>query len=287
MLSLSTTQKDIWTHIRTHVPASKLLSCPHCPFVCAFKHHMQYHLNNHFGFKPFRCHLCSYRCNNKSMLNSHLKSHSGEYPFKCAECGYVSKYKQALYIHVVRMGHMAGDSKQSCLKGGGKTDVAMKKMKEKLKGVEKGVKKMFEKRESSNIGVMDVTKNVPKCSFLTRPQLPLPTLAIAPNAPTSLSLSNLHFFPALNLPYLFTKELSAQLSNMSTFSSFKNSFLQTLISSEGLPKNSANSSLKHLPSSFHRNLSQQNFICPDYESSFKAQLDLNSPIDLRLSPKNT
>ncbi|ESO09839.1 hypothetical protein HELRODRAFT_167650 [Helobdella robusta] len=109
--SFSTTiQEDIWMHTRVHVPASKLLSCPRCPFVCAFKHHMQYHLNNHFGFKPYKCELCNYRCNNKSMLNSHLKSHSNEYPFKCQQCSYASKYRQALYIHSIKTNHTLNEN---------------------------------------------------------------------------------------------------------------------------------------------------------------------------------
>ena len=66
---------------------------------------MQYHLNNHFGYKPYKCHLCNYRCNNKSMLNSHLKSHSNEYPFKCSKCSYATKYRQALYIHSSKANH--------------------------------------------------------------------------------------------------------------------------------------------------------------------------------------
>ena len=43
----------------------KILECEECPFVTEYKHHMDYHNNNHSGCKPFRCSKCSYTCVNK------------------------------------------------------------------------------------------------------------------------------------------------------------------------------------------------------------------------------
>ena len=76
---VAVTKLDFWEHTRTHIKAEKLLTCPHCPFVTEYKHHLEYHTRNHLNSKPFKCPKCSYSCVNKSMLNSHMKSHSNVY----------------------------------------------------------------------------------------------------------------------------------------------------------------------------------------------------------------
>ena len=32
-----------------HIKPEKLLSCPKCIFVTEYKHHLEYHLRNHYG----------------------------------------------------------------------------------------------------------------------------------------------------------------------------------------------------------------------------------------------
>jgi hunchback-like protein len=76
---VAVTKLDFWEHTKTHIKAEKLLTCPHCPFVTEYKHHLEYHTRNHLNSKPFKCPKCSYSCVNKSMLNSHMKSHSNVY----------------------------------------------------------------------------------------------------------------------------------------------------------------------------------------------------------------
>lgn len=98
-------KEEFWDHIRTHIPASKLLTCPSCNFVTEFKHHLEFHLNNHAGIKPFACDQCSYKCNNKSMLSSHKKSHSSIYQYRCMDCTYASKYCHQLKQHLKRYMH--------------------------------------------------------------------------------------------------------------------------------------------------------------------------------------
>lgn len=76
------TKEEHWQHARTHIPPEKQLVCPKCDFVTEYKHHLEYHLRNHFNSKPFQCTKCKYTCVNKSMLNSHMKSHSNYYQYR-------------------------------------------------------------------------------------------------------------------------------------------------------------------------------------------------------------
>lgn len=99
------TKLGFWEHMRNHIKPEKLLTCPKCPFVTEYKHHLEYHLNNHTGAKPFKCDQCMYTCVNKSMLNSHKKSHSDVYQYRCRDCGYVTKYCHSLKVHLRKYRH--------------------------------------------------------------------------------------------------------------------------------------------------------------------------------------
>ncbi|CAG0888095.1 unnamed protein product [Cyprideis torosa] len=99
------TKSDFWEHSRIHIKPDKLLQCPKCPFVSEYKHHLEYHLRNHFNSKPFRCSRCNYTCVNKSMLNSHMKSHSAVYQYRCGDCSYATKYCHSLKLHLRKYGH--------------------------------------------------------------------------------------------------------------------------------------------------------------------------------------
>ncbi|XP_015118191.1 protein hunchback [Diachasma alloeum] len=104
---LAVTKLAFWEHSRIHIKAERLLTCPRCPFVTEFKHHLEYHIRNHFKSKPFKCDKCSYSCVNKSMLNSHLKSHSNVYQYRCANCSYATKYCHSLKLHLRKYNHQA------------------------------------------------------------------------------------------------------------------------------------------------------------------------------------
>lgn len=99
------TKFDFWEHSKGHIKADKLLTCLRCPFVTEYKHHLEYHMRNHTGSKPYKCSQCSYSCVNKSMLNSHLKSHSNVYQYRCANCTYASKYCHSLKLHLRKYHH--------------------------------------------------------------------------------------------------------------------------------------------------------------------------------------
>jgi len=99
------TKLEFWAHSKDHIKGDKVLSCPRCPFVTEYKHHLEYHLRNHSGSKPFKCPQCPYTCVNKSMLNSHLKSHSNVYQYRCADCNYVTKYCHSLKLHLRKYLH--------------------------------------------------------------------------------------------------------------------------------------------------------------------------------------
>nr|CAD7256988.1 unnamed protein product [Timema shepardi] len=99
------TKLEFWEHSRCHIKVEKLLTCPKCPFVTEYKHHLEYHLRNHFKSKPFKCNKCPYSCVNKSMLNSHLKSHSNIYQYRCSDCTYATKYCHSLKLHLRKYAH--------------------------------------------------------------------------------------------------------------------------------------------------------------------------------------
>ena len=99
------TKIEFWHHGRTHIKPEKLLFCPKCIFVTEYKHHLEYHLRNHYGAKPFKCTECNYACVNKSMLNSHSKSHNNVYQYRCANCTYATKYCHSLKLHLKKYDH--------------------------------------------------------------------------------------------------------------------------------------------------------------------------------------
>ncbi|XP_076437644.1 uncharacterized protein LOC143276873 [Babylonia areolata] len=101
----STDKYEFWRHARVHIKEDKMLECPKCPFVTEYKHHLEYHLRNHFGHKPYKCGKCNYSCVNKSMLNSHMKSHTNVYQYRCANCTYATKYCHSLKMHLKKYRH--------------------------------------------------------------------------------------------------------------------------------------------------------------------------------------
>ncbi|RWS31196.1 hunchback-like protein [Leptotrombidium deliense] len=102
---IAMSKSDFWDHSKGHIKAEKLLTCPKCQFVTEYKHHLEYHLRNHFGSKPFKCAKCNYSCVNKSMLNSHMKSHSNIYQYRCSDCSYATKYCHSLKLHLRKYSH--------------------------------------------------------------------------------------------------------------------------------------------------------------------------------------
>nr|XP_023025835.1 protein hunchback-like [Leptinotarsa decemlineata]XP_023025836.1 protein hunchback-like [Leptinotarsa decemlineata] len=102
---VATTKMDFWKHNRIHIKDDKILTCPKCPFVTEFKHHLEYHMRNHDGSKPYKCSQCDYSCVNNSMLNSHKKSHSNIYQYRCADCRYATKYCHSLKLHLRKHKH--------------------------------------------------------------------------------------------------------------------------------------------------------------------------------------
>lgn len=99
------TKLSFWEHTRTHIKPEKMLKCAKCPFVTEYKHHLEYHMRNHSGTKPFQCNQCNYSCVNKSMLNSHMKSHSNIYQYRCQDCNYATKYCHSLKLHLRKYAH--------------------------------------------------------------------------------------------------------------------------------------------------------------------------------------
>lgn len=104
-------KEDYWMHQRRmHIKPEKLLECSKCPFVTEYKHHLEYHLRNHMGSKPYKCSQCEYACVNLSMLRSHLKSHSKAIQYNCGECSYSTKYYNSLKAHMEKFNHTCSSS---------------------------------------------------------------------------------------------------------------------------------------------------------------------------------
>lgn len=98
-------QTDYWLHQRLHIKEERRLECTKCPFVTEYRHHLEYHIRNHLGSKPYKCSKCNYECVNKSMLNSHMKSHTNVYQYRCANCSYATKYCHSLKMHLSKHNH--------------------------------------------------------------------------------------------------------------------------------------------------------------------------------------
>ncbi|XP_030765494.1 protein hunchback-like [Sitophilus oryzae] len=102
------TKEDYWEHLRIHIEKEKLLTCKTCPFVTKYKHHMDYHINNHKGIKPHHCDSCNYSSLTLSMLQSHKKTHWEIYPYRCADCPYGTKHLHTFKMHLRKKGHQPG-----------------------------------------------------------------------------------------------------------------------------------------------------------------------------------
>jgi hypothetical protein len=99
-------KEDYWAHQREmHIKPERLLECTKCSFVTEYKHHLEYHLRNHIGSKPYKCNQCEYACVNLSMLRSHMKSHSKSIQYNCADCSYSTKYYNSLKNHIEKFNH--------------------------------------------------------------------------------------------------------------------------------------------------------------------------------------
>ncbi|XP_043217053.1 protein hunchback-like [Amphibalanus amphitrite] len=102
------TQVEHWEHLKGHIAPEKRFWCHVCPFITDVKHHLTYHLRNHFNSKPFKCNKCEYSCVNKSMLSSHMKSHTNLYQYRCGDCNFAAKYANALKNHLRKEKHRPG-----------------------------------------------------------------------------------------------------------------------------------------------------------------------------------
>ncbi|CAL2034784.1 unnamed protein product [Caenorhabditis brenneri] len=96
----SSSKEESWIHKKTHIPREQQLTCGSCEFVTVHKHHLEYHIRNHTGSKPFSCGKCNYTGANMGSLRSHLKSHDSNFPFMCRDCGYSTKYSGTFKAHL-------------------------------------------------------------------------------------------------------------------------------------------------------------------------------------------
>lgn len=79
--------------------------CDRCQKQFTTRRALTYHLNSHFGLKPYSCSECSKAFSQKTHLNVHKKVHSGVKPHVCFQCGkrfaIASNMKKHLSLHEV------------------------------------------------------------------------------------------------------------------------------------------------------------------------------------------
>jgi len=65
------------------------------------KNHLDRHMQNHTGFKPFACSICGHRCVTHQQLTNHLTTHTRSKPFICdfPGCNKSFSVKTALSTH--------------------------------------------------------------------------------------------------------------------------------------------------------------------------------------------
>jgi uncharacterized Zn-finger protein len=82
-----------------------IYQCDRCQKHFTTRRALTYHLNSHFGLKPFMCSECGKGFSQKSHLNVHKKMHSGVKPHVCFRCGkrfaVASNMKKHLSLHEV------------------------------------------------------------------------------------------------------------------------------------------------------------------------------------------
>ncbi|RZC38821.1 hunchback [Asbolus verrucosus] len=172
------TKIDHWNHAKVHIKEERRLTCPKCPFVTEYKHHLEYHLRNHEGSKPYRCTECTYTCVNKSMLNSHMKSHSSIYQYSCVDCSYITKYIHSLKTHLRKMRHRPNIVLDE--QGNPCPDIIID-----VHGSRRGPKRRRQNRRSEE------TVTRPEALPFTPPQLPFPALPFFGGFPNPQLLQHL------------------------------------------------------------------------------------------------
>jgi uncharacterized Zn-finger protein len=83
-----------------------IYQCDCCQKHFTTRRALTYHLNSHFGLKPFVCSECGKGFSQKSHLNVHKKWHTGVKPHICFRCGkrfaVASNMKKHLSLHEVK-----------------------------------------------------------------------------------------------------------------------------------------------------------------------------------------
>ncbi|XP_048360774.1 zinc finger protein 462 isoform X3 [Sphaerodactylus townsendi] len=107
---VSAAVKGLRSHERSHLALAMFTredkySCQYCPFVSAFRHNLDRHMQAHHGHhKPFRCKLCPFKSSYNSRLKTHLlKAHAGEHAYKCSSCSFSTMTISQLKEHSLKM----------------------------------------------------------------------------------------------------------------------------------------------------------------------------------------
>ncbi|XP_074105906.1 uncharacterized protein LOC141531794 isoform X2 [Cotesia typhae] len=78
----------------------KSFCCNLCPLRCRYKSHMDRHMMQHTGERPYACTLCQAKFTHRGNLNGHMRIHSGEKPFRCDICSKQFSEKSNIKRHI-------------------------------------------------------------------------------------------------------------------------------------------------------------------------------------------
>ena len=115
-------------HMKKYHGKAKRLQCPYCMYACIEKPHLDQHIRQHTGEKPYHCDfcdfrsasqsglryhkrtkhektsllpckICGYKAYNSYILTQHQRKHSGDKPYECKTCCMTFSCKASLSYH--------------------------------------------------------------------------------------------------------------------------------------------------------------------------------------------
>ena len=94
-----TKQSRLQSHIDSIHKDIRKFSCPHCDKAFKAKPHLENHLLQHTGGRPWQCKECGDSFRHKLSMISHMRTHSDCRPYVCDTCGKSFRDNSTLKAH--------------------------------------------------------------------------------------------------------------------------------------------------------------------------------------------